>query len=234
MHMPRTFIITLLLASAAVSCSKKINDLDRTGLKGTVRSVSQVRCDPTYREDRWVAGKPTSGQSSILLYDRDGYYSAGYVLSEKGDTIGKSTFTRQNGEVVEENQYARSPSFPGSAVFNQTSRTKLERVSDDQVNFEIWDGNRMVSQGANFYNSKGHILRQVQAVNDREVVIHYVYKKGMLVENYQEESDGSRSATQLYDYVSFDSKGNWTEMLVYLENEKIKPGVVIKREIEYY
>ena len=51
---------------------------------------------------------------------------------------------------------------------------------------------------------------------------------------WQEELDGSRSATQLYDYTEFDDRGNWTLRLVYTDEERIAPELAITRLLEYY
>jgi hypothetical protein len=66
------------------------------------------------------------------------------------------------------------------------------------------------------------------------MTIHYVYEKNLLVENYQEDLQGNRTATQLYSYDHFDDHGNWTLKLVYVDEDMIAPDVAINREIEYY
>jgi hypothetical protein len=71
-------------------------------------------------------------------------------------------------------------------------------------------------------------------INNREVIVHHVYEKNLLVEMYQEELDGTRSATQLYDYSEFDEQGNWTLRLVYTGEERITPELAITRVLEYY
>ena len=71
-------------------------------------------------------------------------------------------------------------------------------------------------------------------VNNREVIVHNIYEKNLLVEIYQEELDGSRSGTQQYEYTEFDDKGNWTLRLVYNGEEKITPELTITRVLEYY
>ena len=78
------------------------------------------------------------------------------------------------------------------------------------------------------------IERQVQVVNNREVIVHHVYEKNLLMEMYQQELDGSRSATQQYEYSAFDEKGNWTLRLVFTGEEKITPEMAITRVLEYY
>ena len=114
------------------------------------------------------------------------------------------------------------------------SRTMMARVSDDQVNFEVWQNEQLRFEGTSYYDSKGRMERQVQVVNNREVILHHVYEKNLLVEMWQEELDGSRSATQLYEYSEFDEHGNWTLRLVYPGDEKITPEFVITRLLEYY
>jgi len=217
-----------------MACSGGNNDLTKAGLKGKIKSIREVQCDATYQGNKWIAGKPLTGDQRVLRYDPDGLFIESYAVSDKGDTLGKSSCKRENGEIVEEIYYSKFYLNPKDSKLYPTSKTILERVSDEQVNFEIWEGERLFKQGANYHDSKGRMLKQVQVINDREVIIHYVYEKNLLAEHYQEEENGERSATQLYDYDGFDNKGNWTMKLIYRGNERIKPDLVIKRELEYY
>jgi hypothetical protein len=217
-----------------MACSGGQNDLTKAGMKGKVKMIREVQCDATYQDNKWVAGKPLTGDQRVLIYDENGLFVESYALTEKGDTLGKSTVKRENGDIVEEIYFSRFMLNPQESKLFKTSRTMLERVSENQMNFEIWEGNRLLRQGANYHDSKGRMLRQVQVVSDREVTIHYVYEKNLLTEHYQEEENGERSATQLYDYDGFDKEGNWTMKLIYRGNEKIKPDLVIKRELKYY
>ena len=110
----------------------------------------------------------------------------------------------------------------------------MDRVSDDQVNYEVWQNDQLRFEGTSYYDSKGRMERQIQVVNNREVILHHVYEKNLLVEMWQEELDGTRSATQLYEYSDFDKHGNWTLRLVYTGEEKITPEFAITRELDYY
>ena len=102
------------------------------------------------------------------------------------------------------------------------------------MNFEIWQNDQLSFEGASYYDSKGRVERQVQVVNNREVMVHNVYEKDLRVEMYQEESDGTRSGTQLYEYGEYDENGNWTLRLVYNGEVKISPEFAITRTIEYW
>jgi len=216
----------LILLSLMVSCSSGSSDLTSDGLKGKVKSIKELQFESTYENDHWVAGKPSLYGGRIVNYSQDGLYVESYSISSEGDTLGVSTCRREDGEMVEENFR--------STYDRRTSRTLLERVSAEQVNFEIWQNEQLIYEGANYFNKKGRILRQAQVGNDREVTIYHVYEKNMLVENYREEISGERSATQLYEYDEFDDKGNWTLRLIYVGEEKITPEMVITRELTYY
>lgn len=221
LHIPIIFILLFL-----VSCSGEINDLDRSGLKGKVRSFKETQHDATHKEGKWVAGKQIIPGYRMVNYSEDGLYVNLLSIGSTGDTTAIASCKRENGEMVEENyRVLRS---------DQSSRTILERVSKSQVNFELWQNNTLQYEGANYFDSKGRLVKQVQVVNDREVVMHHIFEKSLLVESYQEELDGSRSATRKYDYETFDDAGNWTIQLVYMEEDKITPQVVIKREFTYY
>lgn len=224
--MKKLLLPLFLLLFLMFSCSSGSNDLDRSGIKGKVKSVKELQFEATYENDHWVAGKPKMYGGSIVNYDQDGLYVESIFISSAGDTTGISSCKRKNGEKVEE-------TFR-STYNRMTSRTLLERVSSEQVNFEVWQSEQLVYEGANYFDGKGRILRQVQVGGEREVIIYHVYEKNLLVENYREEMTGERSATQLYEYADFDDKGNWTVRLIYVGEDKITPELVITRELTYY
>jgi len=185
-----------------------------------------MQFDATHENDRWVAGKASVYGGRIVNYNEDGQYMGSITIKSNGDTIGMSSCKRENGELVEESYHS---------TFNRTnSRTLMERVSSEQVNFEVWQNEEMVYDGANYFDKKGRIQRQVQVGNDWEVTIYHVYDKDMLIENYREELSGERTATQLYEYEEFDEQGNWTVRLIYVGEEKITPSLVVTRELTYY
>ncbi|MCK4751760.1 MAG: hypothetical protein KAT15_32110 [Bacteroidales bacterium] len=217
-------LLALLLLLA--SCSGEINDLDRSGLKGNVKSIKEKQYDATYKNDKWVAGDPMIPGYRIINYDSNGLYLELLSMGGNGDTTAIATCKRENGEMVEERY---------QSLYNrQTSRTILERVSKEQVNFELWKDDQLQYEGANYFDSKGKLVKQVQVVNDREVIMHHIFEKNLLVESYQEELDGERTATRMYEYPEFDDVGNWTVQLVYMEEDKITPRIVITRELSYY
>jgi hypothetical protein len=227
-------LLVMSLLAFLVSCSGESNDLDRHGLEDEVRATREFQCNTTYENEKWVAGIECSNGFRVVEYDTDGFYIQGYSLSDCGDTTSLSTAKRVNGVVVEESNYKRVNLTPKHSKMVLVSRTIMDKVSDEQVNFEVWQNEQLRFEGATYYDSKGRIQRQVQVINNREVIVHHVYEKNLLVEMYQEELDGTRSATQLYDYSEFDEHGNWTLRLVYTGDEKITPELAITRVLEYY
>ena len=224
----------LILLSLLFSCSGGNNDLDRSGIKGYVKSIKEIKCDPTYENEKWVASTKCAEGYRIVNYDSEGNYLEIVNMGDRGDTLGLATVKRENGEMVEEIYYSRVYMTPKHSKLMQSSRTVMDRVSDEQVNFEVWQSEKMLFEGATYFDSNGRIIRQVQVVNDREVMVHHLYEKNLLVENYQEELDGTRSATQLYEYDAIDDHGNWTIKLIYVGEAKISPEVVVTRTLEYY
>ncbi|RPI42404.1 MAG: hypothetical protein EHM46_05230 [Bacteroidetes bacterium] len=195
-------------------------------LTGKVKSVVEHQYEATLEDGRWVAGDPSFIGHWVMNYDRDGNYMESVALNYQGDTAGHSVVERKDGKIVEEEFH--------SVHLKRTTRTILEWVSDEQANFEIWEGEVLHYEGANFYDSRGRILRQIRHANGQEITNHYKYEKDLLVENYHEDLDGNRTFTQQYEYQDFDRKGNWTTRLIYAGGEKITPDLVVKREIEYY
>lgn len=224
--MKKPLLPVFLVMSLLISCSSGTNDLDRSGIKGKVKSIKELQYEATYENDQWVAGKRSPFGGRIVNFDRNGLYVENFAINSAGDTTGISTYKRENGEMVEERFR--------SLYDRTTSRTLMERISKEQVNFEVWQNDMLVYEGANYFDSKGRIIRQVQVGGDREVNVYFVYEKNLLVENYREEISGERTATQLYEYKDLDDKGNWTVRLIYVGDEKIAPEAVVKREITYY
>ena len=231
---PYSSIPVVLSLAFLFSCSGGGNDLVRDGLKGKVKETREFQCNATYENEQWVAGVECDNGFRVVQYDEDGNYIQSFGMSDCGDTTSLSTTKRENGEVIEEYNYNRFYLTPVYSKMALVSRTVMDRISDDQVNFEVWQGDKLAYEGATYYDSKGRIERRVQAVERREVTLHYVYNKNLLVEMWQEELDGSRSATQLYDYTEFDEHGNWTLRLVYTDEERIAPDLAITRLLEYY
>jgi len=228
-------LFLMFLFVVLVSCSSGgSNDLDRNGLEGKVKSTREFQCNATYENKEWVAGIDCANGFRVKEYDENGMYIQAFSMSDCGDTTSLTTARRENGEVVEESNYNRINMTPKHSKMMLASRTVMDRVSDDQVNFEVWQNEQLRFEGTSYYDSKGRMERQVQVVNNREVILHHVYEKNLLVEMWQEELDGSRSATQLYDYSEFDEHGNWTLRLVYPGDEKITPEFAITRMLEYY
>ena len=228
-----SFVVMLLLVLLG-SCSGGSEDLSRYGLKGKVKEFKEFQCDPTYDNDHWVASEKCEKGFRLMEFDAEGHYLRSMTMSLQDDTLNMVVPKRENGDLVEEVYYGREYLTPKHSRLVPISRTIMDRVSDKQVNFEVWEYEQMRYEGATYYDSKGRVDRQVQVVNGREVMVHNVYEKGLLIEIYQEEKDGTRSAAQQYEYGGFDQKGNWTLRLVYSGNEKIKPELAITREIIYY
>jgi len=223
----------ILLLAILASCSGGKNDLDRYGLNGKVKEIRETQCDASYEDEHWFAGSDCEPGYRLMTFDEDGYYMHSMTIANEGDTLAMTIATRENGELMEENHFSGQSMTPNHRRLVAISRTIHDRVSDEQVNFEIWQQEQLRYEGATYYDSKGRVDRQVQIVNNREVIVHNVYEKNLLVEMYQVDTYGSRLATQLYEYHDFDEKGNWTLRLVYMGEEKITPELAVTRTLEY-
>ncbi len=218
------FFIPLSILMAA--CSGELNDLDRLELKGPVKSIIEKQFETTYVDGQWVAGEPLSPAFKKTLYDEDGNYVKLFHIGEGGDTLASSYCRREGGDIVEETFYV--------AYNGQTTQTFMERISDTQVDFETRSNGVVTYEGANYYDSNGRMISQAQLVNNQEVIVRFVYEKGLMVESYKEGPNGERGATRLYEYTEFDEKGNWITQLIYMEAEKISPKFAVTRKLEYY
>ena len=226
-------LVLALILTLMVSCSGGTNDFDRYGLKGNVKKVTELQCDATYENEHWVASSNCEQGFRVMEFDEKGFYLRSMTIADGGDTLAMTIAKRENGELVEEIHYSGESMTPKHRRLVVVSRTIQDRVSDNQVNFEIWQQEQLRYEGATYYDSKGRVDRQVQVVNNLEVMVHSVYEKDLLVEMYQVDSYGSRLATQKFEYGDFDKKGNWTLRLVYVGEEKITPEWAVSRTIEY-
>ena len=207
------------------SCSGGGSDLDKAGLNGNISSVVENQYEAVHKDDGWVAGKPGVYGHRVIQYDSEGNYMKSLALTHTGDTIGYTTVRKEDGETVEEVFH--------SLQNGRTTRTIMERVSDKQVNFEVWEGEKLHFEGASYFDSKERIVSQVRAVDDREVINHFVYDKGLMVKSFQEELTGEITGTQLYEYTEFDEEGNWTKRLIYPTEDRIVPEVITIRTYHY-
>jgi len=223
----------ILLLVILTSCSGRKTDLDKYGLKGKVKELKELQCDATYENEHWVASSNCEQGFRVMEFDAEGNYLRSMTIADRGDTLAMTVAKWENGELVEEVHYSGESMTPKHRRLVPISRTIQDRVSDKQVNFEIWQRDQLRYEGATYYDSKGRVDRQVQVVNNMEVMVHSVYEKDLMVEMYQEDAYGARLATQKYEYGDFDKKGNWTLRLVYTGEDKITPELAITRIIEY-
>lgn len=173
-----------------------------------------------------MAGAPGRFGHGVIEYDRDGRYMKRIALNERGDTLGTTRCRRENGEMVEEVFYSPDD--------KQIGRTMYERMSGEEVQFEVWEGERLHYEGANFYDARERIEKQLGVENDMEVINYFEYEKNLLVKSYQEDISGRRTYTQQFEYTAFDTQGNWTLKMVYPGKEKIVPEIVVTRKYTYY
>lgn len=221
----KQIIPLIVLAIFLASCSGENSDLDKAGLKGDISRVIEHQYEAVHKNDGWEPGKPGLYGHKVVEYDSEGKYVKSLALTHKGDTIGYTRVRWEDGEKVEESFH--------SLVNGRSTRTLMERVSDEQLNFEVWEGETLHYEGAAFMDSKGRTLSQVTVVDEREVTNHYEYDKDLLVKTYQEELSGEITGTQLYEYTEFDEKGNWTRRLIYLTEDRIVPELITTREYVY-
>jgi len=218
-------LIFFTLGIILYSCSAGDSDLAKSGLNGNISAVSEHHFEAVHKDGEWVSGKPGLYGHRIIQYDSEGYYVKSIALTSDGDTIGYTTTRRENGENVEEVFH--------SLLDGRTTRTLMERVSEDQVNFEVWEGETMYYEGASYFDSRGRLVSQVMVVDDRQVINHFVYDKGLKIKSFQEELTGEVTATQLYEYTDFDDRGNWTKRLTYPSEDRIVPEIVTLRSYKY-
>jgi len=222
--MRRAYLV-FLAGLFLLSCSSGDSDLSKRRLKGEVSMITETQHEAIHKNDQWTPGKSLYGKR-IIRYDKAGMYQGTAILTDAGDTLGITRIRREDGEMVEE--------VFRSSVNGRSTRTIMDKVSDEQTNFEVWEGDAQRYEGAFFYDSRGRTIRQVQVYDDMEESTYFVFEKDLVVESYQENEQGSRTNTQLFEYPEFDETGNWIKRLVYLDEDRIVPEVITLRNYTYY
>jgi len=228
------YLLFLIAFLFLFSCSSKINDKGRSGLKGRVLSVKEIRCDPVRSNDKWVAGESLAQDFRILCFDKKGNLIKSYKVNMEGDTVTSTTSVHENGDMVREVFYSREEVSPTESIMIESNRIEYDRVSEEQVNWNIWKGDQQTGHGATYYDRMGRIVMQKQVRYNTEETLHYIYDKILLMEHYREDMSGNITVRQFFDYDDFDKHGNWKLMLIYPDADKIIPDFVISREIDYY
>lgn len=228
------FLSLLAIGLGLSSCSGKLSDLDRSGLNGDVKSIRNLQCEVTRDDGQWVAGENCARGYRLVEYSPEGFFQQMYVISDRNDTLNMVKARYEDGEKVEEVYSQGMLNAAGKPVLVPTTSILYEKASDQQINFEVWQEENLRFEGAVYFDSKGRTTRRVQVLDDRQVMVHSVYDKDLLVEKYQEELDGRRSGTQHYEYLDFDDHGNWITQIVYTEEDKIAPEMAITRVLTYY
>lgn len=224
----------LLLLGIGAYAQEKENDWTKEGLKGKVKSVSEVKYT--------IKGSNIEGNSkTIEYYNLKGYRTEEYWINIKYGNSEKTTYiydTKNN--IIELNNYDSKRKQDKRIIYSYDDKGNM-------IQETLYRGG--VINYTSIYNDKG---KEVECKNyDEEgqltdICISIYDEKGDFVEGKQYDANGkfigdfkkvhldtgiSILSGLKYTY-RYDEIGNWIEKTYYSKNEK--PYYIIKREIEYY
>lgn len=217
------------LIALITSCSSK-GGLNEYELKGNVKNYFEQIYDAEHMFGKWEKGRKHYSGHEKAHFDKNGLYLETEIYNDDMALSGKIIPIRDDkGRIVELHTYHSSDGDAETMtkeLYNYVSKEKIEHV------FYTFGDEKVFQWDIMLKNGKPSKRVETNVYDNDELTMIYEYdKKGNLVyENYLDK-EGNIAAYMKYDYLDFDAKGNWTEMMIY-ENDK--PLEVRTRAIEYY
>lgn len=243
--------ITLLFASISTAQLPK-SDRITDGLKGPAKSVLTERADLKKKSGNWV--EVNRRNQEAITYDTDGRRTTWKTYDYLNGTLFDSVIYRMiDGEKV--SLYEKGDS-PNKITSISTQRTGLLPLSDPRYDYKL----------KYKYDSDGNVTEEIWYQNDGSIWMRYTYKfGGNEIQELVYSKDGSldqkvvhifdkkENETQTvfydvkadsidekvnYEYLHFDTKGNWTKRRVLTGNREgkfvMKPRETNYRIISYF
>ena len=190
------------------------------GLKCNVKSYSEYHYRSEKEEDENIK---FYGHNQVV-FNKKGIW--------KGQTYyqnGKELPIRKKGKVSERRYY--------DADGKLTNTTKINYVSDNQIDFELFNSD---GEKTNYLT---HILKNGKIITQTNTSIRNGIENLVYTAIYEYDKDEnlitqkitySNGNTHIFktEYLEFDSKKNWIKKLNFTDDEK--GGLVTIREIEYH
>lgn len=223
-------LFLLLFSMLLFSCTVSNNDLGREGLRGQIKSISEMSNEVAMRSGQAVSNGYFG--YTILHYDTIGNFQSYDYYDVIGSLIQKKVSNRVDENLIEDEFY--------DGVGN-LEYTTVSNISKDLAEFITYDSDgAIIGGGINYYKRNRLIKMDKEDFGNnnaiKETYYSYEYdKKGNLTSVMITDSNGE-TVTWIYDYTSFDEMDNWTQCLHYYSNHEDgkEPLMISRRQYEYY
>ncbi len=246
-------IILILVLSLSIFAQKKISDRENDGLKNLVKSVSTEIADYEFKSGKLKESKRRLKEA--VTYDLNGNrltwktydYLTG-TLFESGiyDRIDGETVIKYE-EVENPNKIVQINSAPDAENLKKFDsrydyKFKFKHDTEGNISEESWyqsDGSLWLRY---VYNLKEKQKEELVYDADGTLNQKYVYNldnKGNVVEMLAYDTENNKlEGKEIYKYLEFDAKGNWTKRITSEGDEDnnfiVKPREVLYRKITYF
>lgn len=216
------------------SCTTK-NDLERQGLHGNVKLITENHFEAEKKSETWQKGIPTKYGSYSVAFDSDGNYIWTTYFDEKSELTRKVVLERELGKVVSEKGYDKDGELVGSA--------SITYVSDTETLYKSYKkGEGQTSESKTFYENDQVKRQEIEIFIDldRSIKLTSIYsydenRNVSTIHKTQSETDQEDIVTTTtYKYTEFDKNNNWTKRLDYTVETPEIPANIAIRTYKYF
>jgi hypothetical protein len=216
----------LLLCGSIANAQQHKSDREDAGLKGKVKSIVVETEDLPNSSNHQSAGKRQSSYTE--LYDMQGNLTERLAYDYRGNLRDKIVYMTIDGvraSKTESIQHDYDPPPPMAPPAQGTPKQRDLRYGTKYKDTYDAKGNRIErvliyndgSQGTRLvytFDNKGNKTKMKFYPSNEtlEFITNYVYNsKGYQISEMSIKADGRLRYTFTYEYLEFDSKGNWTK-----------------------
>lgn len=230
-HIKYLSVFSLIVFSIFFLSCSNINDLNRDGLHGKVKSINGKQYQAVMKNGKWTNDDKLYFHE-ISIYDNKGYLISNEVFDSCGNLNRKQINKWVNKNKIQENVYDRNGNLSYRVDGNYTK---------NEIEFTIYDDDDIIkSKGIRYYKNnrleKMHMEYLKGNKTTRVINILYEYDKQGNISSYTLKDREGKTRTWTYDYISFDDNNNWTKQFIYTPTYKNgkEPKYINLREYEYY
>ena len=212
-------------------------------LKGKVKTITEYNYEGT--EINGVIQKTSLNHTSVIKYNVDGQItnegSYTYLYNDKGKLIEKRISENEvfkykydeKGNILEGNFYFKDQ-IQDKEIYKTDA---LGRITETKY---YNPDHSLRTTSYNKYDNLGNLVEVQFKESDGNIAGTITYKydqnRNLIQENFNDNPPSSKDFRAKYEYLKFDQKGNWTEMLEYNSGSDYIDRLesIVEREIEYY
>jgi len=239
------------------SACANVNFWKAQGFKGEVKSYVELTYAVEKKSEKWVKGaalyignqKTTySPKGKFLTFESygknmnllsksvpkyDGNKRIGMLVHGSNDSLlSRSENIQSPKKVTETLNYNGADIFVGKSKRIRVSKNVLETYTYDALGKktryvkELLENNKVVSRSTTEY--KDTLATMVMNV------VYSFDEAGLMTRMKYTIEGGPVVMDEIYEYLEFDVKGNWTKRLIYTLESPKEPEKIVLREFEYY